>query len=131
MFAGIAPPSRREHSPDPSSYLPQQRCWSTTTQDWTWLLPVMRLHTGSVLCCRTRCQMGKRGQLHLRLGHCHLRNAITLKWRKKALACVFAVKKFHSYIFGQSFTLLTDHKPLLTLFGENKPISPQASARVQ
>ena len=38
---------------------------------------------------------------------------------KEALACVFAVKKFHSYIFGQSFTLVTDHKPLLTLFREN------------
>ena len=50
---------------------------------------------------------------------------------KEVLACVFAIKKFHSYIFGRSFTLVTDHKPLLTLFGENKPISPQASARVQ
>ena len=50
---------------------------------------------------------------------------------KEALVCVFAVKKFHSYIFGQSFTLVTNHKPLLTLFGENKPISPQVSAGVQ
>ena len=50
---------------------------------------------------------------------------------KEALVCVIAVEKFHLYISSQSFTLLTDHKPLVTLFGENKPISPQASARLQ
>ena len=34
---------------------------------------------------------------------------------KETLACVFGVKRFHSYLFGHSFTLITDHKPLLTL----------------
>ena len=35
---GAGPLSSREYSPDPSSFLPQQRCWSTMTQNWTWLL---------------------------------------------------------------------------------------------
>ena len=50
---------------------------------------------------------------------------------KEILACIFAVKRFHSYICGREFTLTTDHKPLLTLLGEHKPISHQASARIQ
>ncbi len=33
---------------------------------------------------------------------------------KEGLACVFAVSRFHSYVYGHHFTLITDHKPLLT-----------------
>ena len=50
---------------------------------------------------------------------------------KEALSCVFGVKKFHSYLCGHHFTLITDHKPLTTLFSEKKAISPQASGRIQ
>ena len=39
---------------------------------------------------------------------------------KEGLALVFAVKKFHHYLFGHKFNIYTDHKPLLGLFGENK-----------
>ena len=50
---------------------------------------------------------------------------------KEGLALVFAVKKLHQYLYGHCFKLYTDHKPLLGLFGENKPIPPLAAARVQ
>ena len=50
---------------------------------------------------------------------------------KEGLACVFGVKRFYSYLFGHSFQLITDHKPLLGLLSECKSTSPQASARVR
>ena len=39
---------------------------------------------------------------------------------KEGLACVFGINKFHSYLLGHSFDLVTDHKPLLTLFHQYK-----------
>ena len=50
---------------------------------------------------------------------------------KEVLALVFAVKKFHQYLYGLVFTLLTDHKPLLTIFGPKKGIPFLAAARLQ
>ena len=50
---------------------------------------------------------------------------------KEGLALLFAVKKFHKYLSGREFTLVTDHRPLLGLLGENKPIPQQASPRLQ
>ena len=50
---------------------------------------------------------------------------------KKRLACAFGVKQFHSYLYGHYFTLVTDHKPLLSLPNEPKGVSQQGSAGIQ
>nr|VZI35612.1 unnamed protein product [Spirometra erinaceieuropaei] len=50
---------------------------------------------------------------------------------KVALALVFAVKKFHKLLYGRHFTLLTDHKPLLSIFGSKKSIPVYSASRLQ
>jgi len=50
---------------------------------------------------------------------------------KEGLAIVFAVKRFHQYLYGRVSKIYTDHKPLMSLFSETKCIPPLASARVQ
>ena len=50
---------------------------------------------------------------------------------KEALAIIFAVKRFHQYIFGCTFVIITDDRPLLGLFGPDRPIPQLASARIQ
>ena len=50
---------------------------------------------------------------------------------KEALAIVFGVKCFHQYLYGRSFTIFSDHKPLKHIFSENRGIPTMASSRVQ
>lgn len=50
---------------------------------------------------------------------------------REALAIVTAVKKFHQYLYGQSFEIVTDHKPLLGLLSESKPIPSMCASRIQ
>ena len=50
--------------------------------------------------------------------------------QREALAIVFALKKFHHFIYGRKFILVTDHKPLLALFGPNKAIPALAANRL-
>ena len=50
---------------------------------------------------------------------------------KEALALVFGVRKFHQYLFGRKFTLVTDHKPLMAILGPKKGIPSLAAARLQ
>ena len=37
---------------------------------------------------------------------------------KEALAIIFAVGKFHNYIYGRHFVIESDHRPLSFLFDE-------------
>ena len=50
---------------------------------------------------------------------------------KEGLAIIFGVKRFHQYLAGRHFTILSDHKPLQHLFQETNGIPTLASARIQ
>ena len=50
---------------------------------------------------------------------------------KEALSLVYGVKKFHQYLYGRKFVLITDHKPLTTILGPKKGIPSLAAARLQ
>ena len=50
--------------------------------------------------------------------------------QKEALAIVFALKKYHQFLYGRNFILVTDLKPLLALFGPNKATPVLAANRL-
>ena len=50
---------------------------------------------------------------------------------REALAIVFAVRKFHQYLYGREFILVTDHRPLCKIFGHDQGVPPLAAARMQ
>ena len=50
---------------------------------------------------------------------------------KEALALVYGVQKFDEFLRGRTFTLLTDHKPLLTIFESKKGIPMTSANRLQ
>ena len=50
---------------------------------------------------------------------------------REALGIVFGIRKFHQYLFGRKFILLTDHRPLTTIFGPHTGIPSLAASRMQ
>lgn len=50
---------------------------------------------------------------------------------REALALVFGASKFRQYLLGNTFTLMTDHKPLVALFHPDRPVPVMAAARIQ
>ena len=50
---------------------------------------------------------------------------------KEGLSLVFGITKFHQYLHGMTFVLITDHRPLIGLFNEQRPVPQQASSRLQ
>ena len=50
---------------------------------------------------------------------------------KEALSIIYAIKKFHKMAYGRHFTLVTDHKPLVSIFGSKKGIPVYTANRLQ
>ena len=50
---------------------------------------------------------------------------------KEALSIVWGVKRFHVYLYGRRFTLITDHKPLTAIFHPEKGVPAMTAARLQ
>ena len=50
---------------------------------------------------------------------------------KEALAIVYAVKKFHTYLYGRHFFIYSDHQPLSYLLNESKGVPAMAASRIQ
>lgn len=50
---------------------------------------------------------------------------------KEGLAIIFGLGKFHQYLYGRKFTLITDNKPLSHILGPRKGIPVIAAARIQ
>lgn len=50
---------------------------------------------------------------------------------KELLSIIFGLKNFNQYVWGRNFTLIIDHKSLLSIFGPKKGLPAMAASRLQ
>ena len=53
-----------------------------------------------------------------------------VQFEREALAVIYAVKRFHKYLYGRTFSIMTDPKPLIGVFGPGRSIPNMASIRM-
>ena len=51
--------------------------------------------------------------------------------KRRALSIVYGVKKFHQFLYGRKFILVTRHQSLLAIYGPKAAIPTLAAARMQ
>ena len=49
---------------------------------------------------------------------------------KEALSLIYGIRKFHKYVYGRSFVLVTDHRPLTTILAPMTGVPSLAAARL-
>lgn len=50
---------------------------------------------------------------------------------KEAVALIFGIKRFHFYVYGRTFRLVTNHKPLQVIFDPKEGVPSVAASRLQ
>uniref|UniRef100_A0A5S6R3L9 RNA-directed DNA polymerase n=2 Tax=Trichuris muris TaxID=70415 RepID=A0A5S6R3L9_TRIMR len=50
---------------------------------------------------------------------------------REALSIIYAVNKFHQYVYGRHFELVTDHKPLVSIFHPKRKLPVMTAQRLQ
>ncbi|PIO66192.1 hypothetical protein TELCIR_12102 [Teladorsagia circumcincta] len=50
---------------------------------------------------------------------------------EEGFALIYAVRKFHRYVYELLFSLLMDHKPLLAIFGSKEGVPAYSANRLQ
>ncbi len=50
---------------------------------------------------------------------------------REAFSLVWSVKRFNQYLYGKTFTLVTDHQPLVSIFNPQKGVPQTAAAGMQ
>ena len=56
---------------------------------------------------------------------------ITLKLKREVSTIVYSIKKFHQFLYGRYFNVITNHKPLLGILSEEKGIPTLVFSLIQ
>ena len=61
----------------------------------------------------------------------HIRYIIPRKLFKDGLSIIYGLEKWHQLVYGRHVTIVSDHTPLIPLFGEHKLVQQMVSPRIQ